>query len=149
MGELSVKERIIEACISKQKQIAEEAEKAAKELQEQVNAYGQNKDRYDSFRTKLTRSKEQLQMQQLQAMNACKALYQIPKEAKQQVEHGAVVITDKQRFFIAVGLGKLDMDGESYYVISALAPIYAAMKGKKEGETFTFNTIKHTIKTIL
>lgn len=149
MGDISVKERLIEACISRQKQIAEEAEKAARELQEQVNAYGQNKDRYDSFRTKLTRSKEQLQVQQLQAMNACKALYQISKEPRKQVEHGAVVITDKQCFFIAVGLGKLEMDGCSYYVISALAPIYEAMKGKKEGETFTFNTIRHTIKTIL
>ncbi|MBO4582392.1 MAG: hypothetical protein J5701_08955 [Bacteroidales bacterium] len=145
----NLKEQLIEACILQQQKIAEEKEKAANELQEQINAYGQNKDRYDSFRTKLTRSKEQLQMQQLQAMNALKALYQIPKDSKQKVEYGAIVITDKQRFFIAVGMGKVECAGKDYFVISAAAPIFAVMQGKQENEEFIFNKIKHKITTIL
>ncbi|MBP5413122.1 MAG: hypothetical protein J6Y47_07700 [Bacteroidales bacterium] len=145
----NLKEQLIEACLLQQQKIAEEKEKAANELQEQINAYGQNKDRYDSFRTKLTRSKEQLQLQQLQAMNTLKALYQIPKESRQKVEYGAIVVTDKQRFFIAVGMGKITCAEKDYFVISAAAPIFAVMQGKKVNDEFTFNKVKHKITAIL
>ncbi|MBO4542288.1 MAG: hypothetical protein IKS33_01875 [Bacteroidales bacterium] len=144
----SIKERLIAACIERQKVILSETETAANELQEQINNYGQNKDRYDSFRTKLTRSKEQMQQMQQQAVNCIKALSQMPVKTNHIVEHGSIVITDKQYFFIAVGIGKLHFDNHDFFVISGAAPIFKMMKNKQVGDEFTFNKITYKILKI-
>jgi hypothetical protein len=64
------------------------------------------------------------------------------------VEFGSVVITDKQRIFIAAGIGKIVLENETYYAISTQVPVYKAMKGLKVGESFTINNNKFTIKDI-
>lgn len=57
-----------------------------------------------------------------------------------QVDFGSIVETSENYYFISAALGKIVMDeGSTVYAISTDAPIYQEMKGKKEGETFTFN----------
>jgi len=64
------------------------------------------------------------------------------------VHFGSAVITDKQKLFISIGLGKFDYDGDTWYAISPRVPLYEAMKGKKAGDTFEFNGQKSTIKDV-
>ena len=67
-------------------------------------------------------------------------------------DHGAIVITDRQRFFLSIGLGKfqVESDGkkEDFYAISAQTPVYIALKGKRVGDTITINGISQTIEEI-
>ena len=72
-----------------------------------------------------------------------------------KAEHGAIVITDKQRFFLSIGAGKFVVnDSESptgmqyYFAVSAQTPIYLAIKGKNIGDGFIVNGIVQTIKEI-
>ncbi|HRW62859.1 MAG TPA: hypothetical protein P5132_05190, partial [Bacteroidales bacterium] len=58
------------------------------------------------------------------------------------------VITDKQKMFISAALGKIQIDNDTYYVISTQVPVFKAMKDLKEGESFTINNNKFVIKDI-
>ena len=61
------------------------------------------------------------------------------------VDYGSIVVTDKQRLFISVGMGKFVSGNETYFGISANVPVFQVMKGKKKGESFVFNGVKQTI----
>jgi transcription elongation GreA/GreB family factor len=56
------------------------------------------------------------------------------------VNFGSVVETDKNLYYVAVPIGELNMDdGSTVYAISTDAPVYQGLKGKKAGESYTFN----------
>jgi len=64
------------------------------------------------------------------------------------VEPGSVVVTDQLTFFIGVSSEKVEVDGEIFFGISTKAPIYASMKGLKEGSSFQFNETKYVIEDV-
>lgn len=65
------------------------------------------------------------------------------------VGSGSLVETEKNFFFIAVALGKLNIDDDkNYYSISTDAPIYEHLKGKKSGDSFTFNNLTYNIVNV-
>ena len=64
------------------------------------------------------------------------------------VTQGSTVTTDKGVFFISIGIGKLQIGSNNYFIISLLSPIGSVMKGLSKNETFTFRGIKYSIKNI-
>ncbi|WP_370214276.1 transcription elongation factor [Mesoflavibacter profundi] len=62
---------------------------------------------------------------------------------------GSLVVTDTLQFFIAISLGKIEIDNNTYYAISLQSPIGQLLKQKTEGEQFEFNGTKYTIKQII
>jgi transcription elongation GreA/GreB family factor len=67
---------------------------------------------------------------------------------KDSVQPGAVVATDKQTFFISISIEDVEVDGQTVYGISTGAPLFGAMRGLKQGDSFQFNDRKYTIKDI-
>lgn len=68
------------------------------------------------------------------------------KHFSKEVDFGSVVETNENYYFISAALGKINLDeGSTVYAISTEAPIYKEMKGKKPGDTFTFNGKEHKI----
>ncbi|MDX1761897.1 MAG: transcription elongation factor, partial [Christiangramia sp.] len=64
----------------------------------------------------------------------------------EQIDFGSVVETSENYYFISAALGKIILDeGSAVYAISTDAPIYQEMKGKKAGESFSFNDKEHKI----
>lgn len=51
---------------------------------------------------------------------------------------GSLVSTTSGTYFIAVGLGSIEVDGEAIYAISLASPIGQLLKGKKVGDDVTF-----------
>ncbi|MCR9183047.1 MAG: transcription elongation factor [Flavobacteriaceae bacterium] len=67
----------------------------------------------------------------------------------QVVANGSLVETENNFFFITVALGKLDIDdNKNYYSISTAAPIYEHLKGKKAGDSFSFNNMNYKILNV-
>ena len=149
--------QVINACIAHQKHIASVAKQEMDSAQQQSNDYGANVDRYDSYRTKMMRARDMYARQYAAANSSLQFLNESLRMRPFDVaEHGAIVITDKQRFFLSIGAGKFVVnDSESptgmqyYFAISAQTPIYVVLKGKKAGDSFIINGITHTIKEIL
>lgn len=68
------------------------------------------------------------------------------KHYSETIEFGSVVETSENYYYISAALGKIVLDeGSTVYAISTDAPIFQEMKGKKAGESFTFNGKTHEI----
>ena len=119
------------------------------DAQQQSNEYGQPRDRYDAYKTKLMRQIDLFSKQLLKARVVMDTLNKIPTDKKnEKVEFGAIVTTNRQKIFVSAGLGKIELDGEEYFAISPNVPIYNALKGKSAGEAITFNSLNFTIISI-
>jgi hypothetical protein len=136
---MSIKKALVAECLSKQTENAKAIEIAIKELQKSANDYGQPKDRYDSYRVQLLRKRDMLAKQLENSMNQISVLNKIdPTIDHKEASFGAVVITNEQKIFVSISLGKFVYDNEEYFAISTLVPFYIPMKGKRKGETFKF-----------
>ncbi len=62
-----------------------------------------------------------------------------PEKRMDTVGFGAVVITVSQKLFISAAIGKVEVNGDTYYAISPNVPVYKAMNGKRANDEFVFN----------
>lgn len=139
MDKLELKKKLLETCAAMQQKRLDVVQHEINDAQQSANEYGQPKDRYDSYRMQLLRKKDMLG-QQLQKINAeFIGLKKINiKKEMDKVSFGAVVITDDQKLFISIGLGKFEFGNETYFAISPNVPLYESLKGLSKGENFTF-----------
>ena len=143
------RQQVICSCIKQQEHIATIAKQEMDSAQQQSNDYGANVDRYDSYRTKMLRSRDMYAKQYSNAQTGVRYLQDLLKLPPfDSVEHGAVVITDRQNFLLSIGAGKFMVGNQVFFAISAQTPIYMALKGKKVGDSLVFNGQSQTIKEI-
>ena len=143
------RQQVICSCIKQQEHIASVAKQEMASAQQQSNDYGANVDRYDSYRTKMLRSRDMYAKQYSNAMTGVRYLQDLLKLPPfDTVEHGACVVSDRQAFLLSIGAGKFMVGNQVWFAISAQTPIYAALKGKKVGDTIVFNGQHQTIKEI-
>ena len=143
------RQMVICSCIEQQEHIASVAKQEMDSAQQQSNDYGANVDRYDSYRTKMMRSRDMYAKQLSNALAGIRYLQDLLKEPPHDVvEHGACVVTDRQRFLLSIGAGKFAVGNEVWFAISAQTPIYAALKGLKVGDSLVFNGQRQTVVEI-
>lgn len=143
------RQQVICSCIQQQEHIASVAKQEMDSAQQQSNDYGANVDRYDSYRTKMMRSRDMYARQYSNALAGIRALQELQKLPPfDTAEHGACVITDRQNFFLSIGAGKFMVGNKVFFAISAQTPIYLAVKGHKAGDTFIINGQSQTIKEV-
>jgi hypothetical protein len=143
------RQQVICSCIEQQEHIATIAKQEMDSAQQQSNDYGANVDRYDSYRTKMMRSRDMYARQYSNALAGIRCLQDLQKLPPfDTVEHGACVVTDRQNFFLSIGAGKFSVGNEVWFAISAQTPIYMAVKGHTVGDTFVINGQSQTIKEI-
>lgn len=71
------------------------------------------------------------------------------KESSLSITEGSLVQTNIMHFLIAASVGKLSVNNQIFYVISAQAPIAKILFGKFMGDTVTFNGKTHTVLSIM
>lgn len=143
------RQEVICSCIEQQEHIASIAKQEMDSAQQQSNDYGANVDRYDSYRTKMLRSRDMYARQYSNAQTGVRYLQDLLKlQPFDTVEHGAVVITDRQNFLLSIGAGKFMVGNRVFFAISAQTPIYRALTGKRVGDSIVFNGQSQTIKEI-
>ncbi|WP_240773397.1 hypothetical protein [Pontibacter sp. SGAir0037] len=127
------------------------AKAAMDDAQESANEHhGAMEDKFESFR-EACQIQRDLYARQLDELLTTMALLKRINATKTNadVSFGAIVQTDLQNYFIGVSLGEIKLEGESYYAISGMSPLYKAMEGKTTGETFQFRGKSYTIKQVL
>ncbi|HLV40149.1 transcription elongation factor [Xanthomarina sp.] len=70
------------------------------------------------------------------------------KTVNDNVVLGSLVKTTSNNFFIAISVGKIEIDGVSYLGISLNSPIGQLLKNKTVGESLSFNNNTFTISEI-
>lgn len=143
---LKIKNKIHQKCIEKQQETLENAQAAMDEAQKAANEYGLPRDRYDSFRAQLLRKRD------LHAEQYDKALKELDflKSLKPDTQNSCVlintlVITNKQKLYVSIGIGKIGIPEGEFYAVSPQAPIFQALREKTKGETVVFNGQKITV----
>ncbi len=135
----SIKRKLIEACFRELDVRADSLRDAMEEAQQSANEYGLPKDRYDSYRAQLLRKRDMFAQQLQKILEQRTILEKIDPDKKSgRVEFGSMVFTGDQKILVAVGLGRIEVEGEDYFVISPGVPIYKSMEGARKGDRFDF-----------
>ena len=71
-----------------------------------------------------------------------------PDNSSETVQSGSLAFTNQGIFYLAISIGKVELDGKDYFVISAASPIGAQLLKQKAGGKFSFNGKDYTIKAI-
>ena len=146
MDLIELKIKLHQKCVEKQNEILANAKAAMDEAQVAANEYGAPRDRYDSFRAQLLRKRDLHAAQYEKAMNELDFLEKLdPTNKNKEFTINTLVITNKQKFYVSIGIGKITLPEGEFYAISPLSPIFQALKEKTTGETVVFNEQKITI----
>jgi len=149
MEKLELKRKIYNKCLGILENNAETARKTMNEIQIDANEAEQEHDVFDGSRSELLRERDIYAEQLQKAVDDIHILKKVSFDGlEDKVEFGAVVITNRQKIFIALGLGKVEVDGDTYFVISKDVPIYKAMEGMNKGDSFEFNSMKFEIEDV-
>ncbi|MCD4745952.1 MAG: GreA/GreB family elongation factor [Bacteroidales bacterium] len=149
MDKSLLKEKLFNECLKQQMKSVDNIKVAISEAQKSANEYGQPKDRYDAYRIQLLRKRDMFANQLKIGLEQIETLHKINLSINHDiVNFGALVITDEQKLFVSISLGKIMIDNETYYAISPMVPFYKAMKGLKKGDTFDFRGRKLKILDI-
>lgn len=145
--ELETKKRLLQESIQILNKQIKAAKDAMDEAQNSANEHdGAMEDKFESFRENCQIQRD-MYARQLDELISTMALLKRINATKlnTNVSLGAIVHTELQNYFIGVSLGELKVDGESYFAISGMSPIFKAMAGKTAGETFSFRDKEYKI----
>jgi len=152
VGKCELKAKILQAGIVQQQKVIDDFQKRVTEI---MTSEANDKDEYDchqqSFKSE-TMTEVSLLTDQLHFANheldELKHIQNYEHECHPIAEYGTVVKTNKETFFISVGVEQFYVDDQPILGISVQSPIYRAMKGKKVGDRFSFNGITYLIEEI-
>ena len=144
-----LKIRFHEHCHSLVQEKLAEIEAAMREAQEAANEETKSSagDKYETSRAIMHLEKEKLASQRTEILKLIRVLEQInPHRPADPITLGSLVETSQGTFYLAVSLGNVTFEGNTYWVISPVAPIGQALLGLRVGDNFIFNgnTVKIT-----
>ncbi len=106
-------------------------------------------DKYETGRAMAQMELDKNQTQLTQIQNQKNELLKIDASKKyDQSEFGAIIITNLGNYFLSIGIGKIDLENESCFCISASSPIGQQLLNKSAGDLFFFNGKEISIKEI-
>jgi transcription elongation GreA/GreB family factor len=107
-------------------------------------------DKHEVGRAMVQQELDKLEEQRAKLLALQQELARVPMDrVYEQVGFGSLVITDRGSYFIAIGLGAVEVDGEACYAISLASPIGQALKDKCVGEVIDFNGKRITVQEIV
>ncbi len=107
-------------------------------------------DKHETSRAQAQIEIDKLEIQLDKALHLEKEFSTIHWEKEhQQVEMGSLVFTNHENYFISVGIGKIELESETFYAISLASPMGKALQGKKSGDQLTFHERKILVKEII
>lgn len=147
----NVKELICNELISIQKKKIKSLElliNSTKESRDTANKSSAG-DKHETSRAKIQTEIDNYSRQLDLALKNLHTLKQLDNSKKHDhATQGSLITTDNGIFFISIGVGKLEIKSNKYFIVSLLSPIGSAMKGLSKNEKFTFRGIKYFIKNI-
>lgn len=148
----NIKQELYNKCVAyiqSRMDAAEDAYKAAEQASNDDTKSSAG-DKYETGRAMMQQEKDRNTIQLNEANKLMVVLNTIStKGSSGKIETGSLVITNNGKFYIAVSAGTLVVDGESYFAVSAAAPICLQMIGKKAGDEFAVNGKKYEIEDVI
>lgn len=146
MEKRELKKQLVDYCLEYQKKAADNAMIEMNEAYQNASEYGAPEDWFDTYKTDMLNKRDAFGQQFQKALEEIKNIERInPNVLFEEIGFGSVVITNTQKLFICMGIGKIQIEDEIFYAISPSVPIFQTIKGLKAGDTYDFRGIKGSI----
>lgn len=107
-------------------------------------------DKHETGRAMAQLETEKLTTQLSEALKIEQTLSQInPEQDHKIIGLGSLVSTNNGSFYVSVSLGKIEIDNEIYFAVSAASPIGKMLLTKKEQDSFSFNGKSYVIEDLI
>jgi hypothetical protein len=107
-------------------------------------------DKFETGRAMMQMEEEKSKAQLLEATRVRNQLEQIKLDnANQQIGPGHLVKTSNGYYFLAIGIGKVKLDGQTYYCISIQSPIGQLLRARQAGDIVSFNGREIRVEAVL
>ncbi len=149
--EMSIKEQLYQACENKlqeristiQNRLAAIQESRSNETKSSVG------DKHETGRAMMQLEEEKANYQLAQVLESKHALANVnPSLTSNTARKGSLILTNKAKYYIVIGVGKVIIGESVYFCISTDAPIAKALMGKMQGEEVVFNGRKMVLEEI-
>jgi transcription elongation GreA/GreB family factor len=150
--DISLKRQLLNQCKAYADLRIATAKQSMNHAQQAANEEGKSSagDKYETGRAMMQIERDKAAQQLEEALKLKSIVDHINPDLKHhKVMQGSLVITNSKKIFIAIGIGKMDVDGESYLVVAPTAPIGKALIGLNVNSQITFNKELLIIQEIL
>jgi hypothetical protein len=148
----SLKQELFQHCIHFVDQRIENARIALASAQDAAHSEEKSSagDKYETGRAMAQLEQEKATQQLEEASRLKSTLLKInPEFSSSKASLGSVLLTDRTHFFIAISAGKMEVKGQSFFVVAPLTPIGKTLIGLEKGSSFEFNNHLHRVIEIL
>lgn len=141
------KEKLLQICIDNIQEKIDGLQVEFNSLQESLRNETKSSvgDKYETGRSMIHAEIQKNQQQRhewLEMLHICKQI--IPSQTN-RVELGSLIKTREFNYFVAVGLGALNYQGQNVFVISPGSPLGRALWQKEVGDQFEINGKNQTL----
>jgi transcription elongation GreA/GreB family factor len=106
-------------------------------------------DKHEVGRAMVQQELDKLEEQRAKLITLQQELARVPLERVfDRAAFGSLVRTDQGVYFLTIGLGRVELKGESCFVISLASPLGSALKDKQVGEQVSFNGTVSVIRSV-
>lgn len=148
----SIKLKILTLCKQYVQDKLEALQQQSKSLQNSLSSETKSSagDKHETGRAMIQLEREQLGRQLAQLEQQSEILSRInPDQPHKLVSVGSLVFTSKENYFISVAIGKLEVEGQTFYAISNNSPIGKLLLMKSDGDTVEFNNTVFSIESVI
>ena len=128
------------------------ANQAMHRAQEAANEEGKSSagDKYETGRAMMQIERDKAAQQLDESLKLKRILEGIRTDVQvDKISLGAVVLSDEINFYIAISVGKMQVEEKDFIAIAANAPVALLLIGLKQADTFHFNGKQHVVRAIL
>lgn len=146
-----IKQQLYEACLNHLNDRIVSFENSIKEVQQSANEETKSSagDKYETARAMAQLEIERFQVQLAEVLKMKEALARIPVEAHlETIKQGSLIFTTRGNFYIAINAGQLTIGSQTFFSVSAIAPIAQKLIGLGVNDAFNLNNQDFTILNI-
>lgn len=151
MTEPEIKKALFQACGDHIEKRITTIQQRLKSIEEARNEETKSSagDKYETGRAMMQMEEDKAKVQLSEAILTQNTLSKITLDpSSDKVKPGSLVKTNKGFYFLAIGIGKLTIEGQVYYAVSTQSPIGKILLHQKSGADVTFNGMKITIEQV-
>jgi hypothetical protein len=149
---IQLKHDLFQRCLHNINQRIETITQRIESIQESRNNETKSSagDKFETGRAMMQIEEDKNKFQLAESLKVKNELFAINLEnSLEDIAKGSLVQTNNGIFFISIGVGKIVIEGQTYFCISELSPMGQLLKNKTIGEQFSFRDKKITIDKII
>lgn len=150
--QLAIKEELLTSCKNDLNKSIDELKKAWVDAQDSANAdsKGSAGDKHETGRAMMHLEVEKNAKQLAERMQLLKVLALInPKEKHEKAQLGSFVETNQGNYYLAIAIGKVEIENNNIFIISPASPIGRCLMGCEVGSNFSFNAKNFEVLALL